>query len=227
MFMTIFLTSVAASRFVGLLIVFETVRGIRLERNAFSVCWQTATRPSKTTASSATFTRSRWWARTGRSTSSASRRLTRPRCLPLSSTPIAAAASRSRRSSTTRCTGSFTCPTPTCCSPGSCPTAASPRCLTSCRWRTPASHTTSCVARRRSAARSVSPCAAIRASTTPAPRTRWSGAATRKSCSSAAPARASWRCGCARRSRCSSRRERPWPSSRSAPTSRRGSSSRW
>jgi GH15 family glucan-1,4-alpha-glucosidase len=42
-----------------------------------------------------------------------------------------------------------------------------------------------------------------------------------------APARASWCCGCARRSRCSSRREPHWPSSRSAPTNRRGSSSRW
>ena len=42
-----------------------------------------------------------------------------------------------------------------------------------------------------------------------------------------APARASWRCGCARRSRCRSRRAPPWPSSRSAPKSRRGSFSRW
>ena len=38
---------------------------------------------------------------------------------------------------------------------------------------------------------------------------------------------ASWRCGCARRSRCSSPREPRWPSSRSAPTNRPGSSSRW
>ena len=57
---------------------------------------------------------------------------------------------------------------------------------------------------RRSA---VSSCAATHASTTRAPRTPWIAAATRKSCSSAAPARASWRCGCARRSRCRSRME--------------------
>ena len=89
------------------------------------------------------------------------------------------------------------------------------------------SRTTSCAARRRSAARCVSGCAATRASTTRAPRTRWSGAATRRCSSSAAPARASSRCGCARRSRCRSSTAPPWPSSRSAPTSRRGSSSRW
>ena len=41
-----------------------------------------------------------------------------------------------------------------------------------------------------------------------APRTRSSGAATTRCCSSAAPARASWRCGCARRCRCGSRTAR-------------------
>ena len=172
-----------------------------------SLSWQTVTRPSRTTASSATSTRSRWWARTHRSISSACRPSTHPRYSQPYSTPIAEAASRSLRSSTTRCTGSSTCRTPTCCSPGFYPTAAWPRYPTSCRWRTPESRTTLSVGRRRSVASCASACAAIRDSTTPAPRTRWSGAARQKSCSSGAPARASWCCGYARRSRCRSQRE--------------------
>ena len=87
---------------------------------------------------------------------------------------------------------------------------ASPRCPTSCRWRTRALRRTSSGAPngpRRTAVRD----AATRASTTPAPHTPWTGGATRKSCSSAAPARESSRCGCARRSL------RRWPT---APRSR-------
>ena len=80
-----------------------------------------ATSPSKATASLATCTRSRWWAPTGRSTSCASRASIRRRSSPRCSTTTRAAASRSRRCWTTRSRSSSTCPTPTCCSRGSCP----------------------------------------------------------------------------------------------------------
>ena len=114
--------------------------------------------------------------RTGRSTSSASRPSTRPRCSPPSSMPSAAAASRSRRSSTARREAALPArheraahPLPR--------RAAWPRCPTSCRWRMPASRTTSCVAPRPCVARCGSPCAATAFRLRPRHATRWSGAA--------------------------------------------------